>query len=426
MLVTFIVCGVAGFRNAQADDLASSYVGCRLVAEHHADHLYSYSPSDFAAVGEDEPGNAWQDAADEGNFEGFLHPYVQTPLWAYTLKPLCMRTQFHGFAVTFVVLSMFAFAAFLWLVVRFWAPSYDFAGAYALLALGLWFSEPFRYAMMLVQTHILLMLLTVAGLVLAERRRPMAAGLLLALAATVKITPAILVVYWLLTRRYKAAASMAGWSAALMGLTLMTTGPEVLRAYFADLHRISHVLLLSQNNQSFAAWGMGHFYPRSEIAAFHLLPLPDAMRLGSAALMVAMTALGGWIDRNADAPDGRQAHLGAAMGLVAATIFAPIAWTHYSFILIVPIMALIQANQRWRSVGLTLVTVVIGVLNFHPFASNVEAMEVGRLALVRGQFFAGALCLAGLAAVAWVERGGARSRTIAERTQRKDLSGVAA
>lgn len=416
VLALFVASGIARYHNAQGDDLASSYIGCRLIANHQADHLYSFDPTNFAAVGPDEPGNAWQAAADQAGFDSFLHPYVQTPLWAYALQPLCVHTRFPAFEATFAVLAMLCFAALLWLVTHFWAPDYAHPLPLSLLALGLWFSQPFQYAMMLVQTHILLMLLTVASLILAERRRPILAGLLLALAAAVKITPGILLLYWLLTRRNKAAASMIAWSAALAALTILTTGPHVMAAYLADIHRISRILLLSQNNQSFAAWAMGFFYPAKEVSDFHMLQLPTAMRLLSTALMIALTAAGGLIDRRSAPPT----HLGAAMGLVAATIFAPIAWTHYSFILLVPLLVLAQENRTLRSPLVYAAMLGIAALNFRPLATNVEEMSIAPLAILRGQFFAGLLSLCALAFVAWklhaakphAARGGVESRQV--------------
>lgn len=404
VLAVFVFAGIVQYHDAQGDDLASSYIGCRLIASEDADHLYSHDPANFAAVGADEPDNPWQDAADQGGFDGFLHPYVQTPLWAWALQPLCTRTRFAAFETIFSILTMLALAVFLWLAARLWAPDLARPAPLALLAFGLFFAEPFRYAMRLMQTHILLMLLAVAALILAERKRPILAGLCLALAAAVKITPAVLLIYWLFTRRGKAAMSMVLWSAALAVLTLVTTGPDVMRAYLADLHRISNVLLLSQNNQSFAASAMSFFYPRGEIALFHMLPLPPAIRLASSALMVACTAAGGWIDRLMADRGQPAAYLGAAMALLAATLFAPIAWTHYFFILVIPILAIAHANRSLHSRLLYALTALIVILNFRPFSTDVTEMQVGRLAIVRGQFFAGVLAFVALGIVAWRHR----------------------
>ena len=176
ILALFVVCGVVHYWDADGDDLSSSYVGCRLMATGNAAHLYSYDPHDFAAVG---PDPAWQAAADWGSYDAFLHPYVQTPLWAYALRPMC-GGKFAPFEHIFDALAMLSFAACFLLVARSWAPALWSPYAMAVAVLCLWFSEPFRYAMSLMQTHVLFLLLTLASLILAQREKPGWAGLLLA------------------------------------------------------------------------------------------------------------------------------------------------------------------------------------------------------------------------------------------------------
>ena len=394
VLAAFFVCGVARYWNAQGDDLASSYVGCRLVATGNAAHLYDFDPDDFAGVGDNE---TWQAQADFGGFESYLHPYVQTPLWAYVLQPVC-RGSFAGFEHLFAVGMMLSLVGCLWLVAWAWAPTMLNPYAMAVVAVCLWFSEPYRYAMSLMQTHVLFLLMTVAALVLAERRRSGWAGLLLACAAAVKITPAVLVVYWLLTRRAKAAVSMALWSAAIAAVTVLVMGRGLMVTYLEGMQRISRIVLASFNNQSVAAWWMGLRHP-AEVWQFHMLPLSNGLRLACVGLMLAMTVAGGLVDRGAG--EGRPP-LGAMMALLAGTMCAPIAWTHYSILLAVPMMVLWQERRGRRWMGAALAAMV--VLNVWPLAMNEIAVRWGRLTVIRGAFYAEVLCLGVLAAVAWMRR----------------------
>lgn len=406
LLTIFAVVGFVRFRHESGEDLASSYLGCRLLATGHADALYNYDPDSFAGIG---PGDLWQKAAKAGHFTGFIHPYVQTPLWGYGLEPVCMHTSFPVFNQIFLALIMLSFAGSIWLIARYWSPSLFHPLPIALALLCFWFSQPFQYAMFLMQTHALFFLLAIASLILAQRDKPMLAGLLLACAAAVKVTPGFLLIYWLFTRRWKAAISFLLCSAALMVVTVLTAGTHLVSVYFADLHRISRVLLLAENNQSFAAWVMGRFYPFDEVFDSQIFVLPTAVRLGSTLFMVAFTALGGWIDQQRRPADEQGETLrppaGATMALVATTIFAPIAWTHYSVVLVAPIMVLLEEARRLRSWWLAALPAAIAILNFHPLASDVISMDVGDYALLRGQFFAGVLCLAGVSLVVWLRRG---------------------
>ncbi len=406
VLLLFVLAGCVRFRDEGGEDLSSSYVGCRLVATGSTGVLYAHDADNFADVG--DLTGTWERLGKQGGFHGYLHPYVQTPMWAYMLQPLCDHTSFRTFERIFLLLTMLALAGSVWLIARYWTPWLFGPVAIALVLLGLWYSQPFRYAMFLMQTHALFFFLTVAALILAEREWPISAGFLLACAAAVKVTPGIVLVYWLVTRRWRAAGSLVVWSVVLMGLTYLAVGPHLVAEYLADLHRVSRVLLVAQNNQSFAAWWMARFYSPDEVFDITILPLPAAMRIGSMLLTVAFTAFGGYLDWSRErrgVPDGFGAPpIGATMALVAMTIFAPIAWTHYSIILVAPVMVLVQETRELRNWWLAALVAVAVVLNYPPLATDVLHMDIGDYSVIRGQFFAGVLCLVGLGAVGWMTR----------------------
>lgn len=414
LLALFVGLGYTRFTSDNGDDLAASYIGCRLIASDDSAHLYAHDPQDFSDVGDDDE---WQGAADESHFESLLHPYVQTPLWAWSLQPLCTRLYFPAFNHLFTVLALISFAALIWLVARAWAPRLLHPAALIFLAPVFWFSTPFKYSMVLTQTHIFFVLLTVAAIVLAQRGRALTAGTLLALAAAVKLTPAIFLVYWLLTRRYRAAASFVVVSALLLVAARLTAGPALFAEYLATLHRVSNTLLLSLNNQSLAAWWMGHFYPASDVTNLNILPLPASLRLVCTLLMLLSVLAAGLWDRRSSVihrdsaampPSGTplpiHPPLGALFLLVAATLLTPIAWTHYSIVLLPPLMVLLDFALRRRSIVIALAIALILALNLPPLASNVTAYNVGPHAILRSQFFAGILCLITLAAVALTRR----------------------
>lgn len=406
VLAIFVVLGYLCFRDQSSEDLASSYVGCRLIASGHTAELFTFDTDNFADIG---PAPQWHAIAKLGNVFGYLHPYVQTPLWGFGLEPLCMHTQFWQFSRVFLVLVLLCFAASIYLVARFWTPSLLKPLPLIVILLLFGFSQPFRYAMFLMQTHALFFFLAIASLILAEHEQPLAAGLLLACAAAVKITPGFLLLYWLLQRRWKAVGYTILFSAVLAIVTVLSTGPVLFTAYLATLHRISRVLLVAQNNQSFAAWVMGHFFPFDEIFDITIYPLPAVLRLGSSLLMAGFILWGGWIDRAArlrkrahPGPLSSPPPIGAMMALVAVTVFAPICWTHYAVILVAPLMVLWAEGRRLRSPWLLVLVGITTALNFEPIATDVIRMDVGNLALVRGQFYAFVLCLLGVAAAAWL------------------------
>lgn len=419
VLAVFVVLfflGYAAYSHARGDDLSVSYLGCRLVAAGDTQHLYSYDPDTFSDVAPDD--TAWQDQADATGFSGYIHPYVQTPLWAWSLQPLCKHVDFAHFEAVFCGLCLFCFLASTWLIARFWTP--DLLNPFALGVLLLLFSlsEPFRYAMILMQTHILYLLLTIAGLMLADFRRPVLAGALLALAAAVKITPGFLVIYWLLTRRYRAVVSTILCSAVLLFAAIFVTGRPLFTTFLADLHRISEVLLVSANNQSFAAWNMGRYFPNSQLNDLVIHELPRSLGLGSNLLVLLSVVAGGFMDRRATGKARSMSFevrgsrpIGALFAIVGVTVFTPIAWTHYFIVLFPAVMLLLEEwhslsgrlSRRSRT-GLLAVILILCTLNFRPFAGDAMKEVPGLFGTVRPHFYSGVLCLIALAWVAWQHR----------------------
>ena len=405
VLSAFVVFGLVRYAsgNDSGDDLSSSFLGCRLLSEGSAlQHLYASDPKDFSAIG---PDDFWQEAADRGGFVSYMHPYVQTPLWAFLLEPTCERLNFSQFKTMFAVILLLSFALTLWLVARFWAPTFLHPLPLAVVAVALTASQPFQYAMFLMQTHILFVLATVAALILAERERPAMAGLLLAFAAAVKVTPMLMLLYWIIIRRWKAAAYMTGWFALLTAISLFAGGVPLYRIYLEQLGRLSHTLLLSQNNQSLAAWWMTRLYPFDEVQNIDILPLPAALSIISSLALFSCTLAGALLDRRRrmrqELDAGFTPPFGAVAAFLAATLFAPIAWTHYFIVLVIPVMLLWQVRRSLNTWLFWPTFALLILLNFPPLATDVIQGDIGHFAILRGQFFAGVLALVMMLVLAW-------------------------
>jgi hypothetical protein len=370
LYLIFIAYAVIGFRNAPGDDLSSSYVGCGLLAAGRGEHLYDFHPDLFSVV--DTP--AWVSAAADAGFAGVLHPYVQTPLWAWMLQPVCSHMTFGAFAVIFLCIGAVSLAAMIEIVARSWAGNFLRPLPLSFLLLATAISTPFQYAMWLMQTHALFLALTVLALALAERGRAVTPGALLAAACAVKITPGFLLLYWLAGGRFRAAFWFVVFSLVLAAMTVAVAGPDLMLAYVQSMRRVSNVLLVAYNNQSLAAW-LGS---SSEVGDWRMLPLPAALKLTSLAAAIIGVALSGWMSR-------RHAWRGASVGvaLISITICTPIAWTHYFVSLIPAVMVLTNARGVWPLA----IAVAAFVLNARPIAIDPIDPDFGSIAIVRSHFF---------------------------------------
>ena len=156
------------------------------------------------------------------------------------------------------------------------------------------------------------------------------------------------------------------------------------------------MLLVSWNNQSLAALWMAPSYPASEIQVWHSLPLPKAVKLISVLLSLACTIAGGYLDRRASAKNAAAPPYGAAIAILGATMFTPLAWTHYYVVLIFPLILMLGAILEKRSLLLLAIVVLVVGLNFDTQTMGGVLERYRLFPIVRAQFYSGLLCLVGL------------------------------
>jgi alpha-1,2-mannosyltransferase len=142
--------------------------------------------------------------------------------------------------------------------VRLVAPAADHRYALLWTAVAMWI-EPVRTTFNYGQVNIVLAAVLLTAL-LAGRDVP--AGLGVGLAAGIKLVPAVSGLYFLVRRRYAAAAWSAGWFAASVGL-MFVVAPEASRQYWfsllGDASRIGPVgSAINQSLRGALARSLGH------------------------------------------------------------------------------------------------------------------------------------------------------------------------
>jgi hypothetical protein len=388
----FVLFWTLHFARAPRDDLSASYLACRLLSQGGVAHIYDYDPSAF----HQQPSRQWRDAAREAGFTGWLHPYIQIPSWARALAPLCTRLSFDVFGVVLLIASLVAFSAMIELCARAWASKFLSLPWLVPLLLVASAGIPFRYALWLGQTQPIVLALAVAALIAADAKRPRLAGISLGFAAALKLTPGLLVVYWFARRQYRACVWAMLTLAAVAAATLAACGAAALRAYGATLSRLSNMLLVSFNNESFAAfWAYGDRL-RAELYNWHPLPMPRGLELASAALSLSAPLSAGGLSRGRD--NRSRTPAAACLALVGITVFSTTAWTHYYIVLVPALMVLVETRRP----SLIATSVLIALLGVPPFSVDPRDLAISGWAITRAQFFAA--CLTMIALGSWLLR----------------------
>ncbi len=232
-----------------------------------------------------------------------------------------------------------------WLIARAFAIPYSprllFIAAFVLV------SNPVLQQTIQGQLNCVLLLL-ITGIWLADRAgKPWLAGVLLGLAAAVKLLPAVLFLYFLARRQWKSLLAGAGCFVGVMLATATILGVDACRSYVQDvLPQISAWRSLHYN-LSIPGWWNKLFDPGSK--GYAIAPLVfwrSAARLG-----IALSCLGvAWgmfrAATRARSPAARDQAFGVAV--TAMLLVSPVAWEHYAVVLLLPVMILSQGLPSSR------------------------------------------------------------------------------
>ncbi|WP_082574619.1 MULTISPECIES: glycosyltransferase 87 family protein [unclassified Nocardioides] len=197
------------------------------------------------------------------------------------------------------------------------------SAALLLAAVALW-SEPVTTTLLYGQVNLALL-----ALVLWDATRPAESrlrGIGFGLAAAIKVTPALLVVYLLLTGRLRAAAVATATFAATLAVSALVDANATWAYWTRHLFDVSRMGRLENSvNQSVRGWLVRAHHAR-DLPPLELLPVLLVLVAGLACAVLA------------------HRRLGDAWGLPAAAVtgllVSPISWSHH-WVWCVPILALL-------------------------------------------------------------------------------------
>ncbi|MFD0581640.1 glycosyltransferase 87 family protein [Dactylosporangium darangshiense] len=265
---------------------------------------------------------------------GFTYP----PFAAIAMLPMTI-VAWPVAAVALALTSVSGTLLLLWRRFHRWAPT--LAGVILLAA-----AEPWRDTLSLGQINLVLLTLVAVDLLYLVGRHP-AAGILIGVAAGIKLTPAVFIAYLLLARRYRAGFIAAGTALATVGLGWLIA-PGASRAYWTSLvwrtGRVGEIF--SVPNQSLDG-------------ALTRMHAPAAVW---PALVVVILAVWAYRVRRAAAAD--DAWAGLALTGVAMCLISPISWVHHLVWQIPALLVLVdrQADRRHRHWYLLLGAGIYGLM----------------------------------------------------------------
>ncbi len=171
------------------------------------------------------------EAAQADGTRDSVHPFFYPPpfLWSVAWAPSMSLVD--GFDLWFWLneLALLVAVALLWSA---WRPLGPAVGVVLALAVAL--SSGVAYSQELGQANFGVLALIAAALH-QQDRRPWLAGILLGTACMWKMSPALLVAWWLLRRRWVAAGAACGWAVVSSVLTLPLLGIDEQRRFYTEI-----------------------------------------------------------------------------------------------------------------------------------------------------------------------------------------------
>lgn len=288
------------FAETSAPDLMASFVAGRLVAEGQAHLIYPSDGIPFLML----PPLEWRDWLIARGYEGDIFPFIYPPLWAYVMSVLS-GPEPEGLVTLARLLNPLMLWGSLVLAIRVSVPEKHRAPWLLGMALLFLTSLPVLASLSGSQPQILVGFLTVLAIERGISARPLLAGLALALAASIKLYPALYALIWMAQGKWREVMSFATFGLGLATLSVLTMGFELNLQFLHLMSEIAATSLVSSYTASldgaltFAFW-YNDLTPVSSLAAttapaptssWGVMVKPAALRLAEAFAMLTALAL---------------------------------------------------------------------------------------------------------------------------------------
>ncbi|WP_224501980.1 glycosyltransferase family 87 protein [Celeribacter litoreus] len=246
--VAFMAWAFNTFWGGWAPDLSALYI---------AGHAYDIGAPDLVYQPASDPRDnstpiAWKQLLQElGEADQVAYPYLYPPMLAKIAAPLTGLISPRDFFKIFLVAQVTMLASMPWLGWRLAAPKNVSPGLLFLIGYLFLFTSIASYtALVHNQLQITISFLILLTFNLYRRGFLITAGVLLALAASLKLSPAIFGILFLKDRAWKAAVAAVSSGAVFLAVSVSVAGWDMHLAWLSLLDWADHLTIISKINFS--------------------------------------------------------------------------------------------------------------------------------------------------------------------------------
>ncbi|MEM0976034.1 MAG: glycosyltransferase family 87 protein [Pseudomonadota bacterium] len=334
------------------DDLAAYVMAGHIFAEGRFDAIY---PS-VEAARELAPPDYWSNSANLlGRDKPALSPFIYPPLWAAVMGALHPVTTYGALKVIFSGLVTTALIFTAEFTRRLVAP--EVSPLASIWSAGVFIPCTTIGVITLneLQAQAFVAVFTVGAFAFSASRRPAIAGTLLALAASLKLFPALFVLFWIARGSWKEAAYFTAVGATLGCLSIAAGGWDMTYTFLLVTSELSSISVTVVTSLGLTPVLSILEHPDVLQAAFNGTGNPLSALRNTAPLWVSLFTKGilivglgvlVWLSRHATRFDFHTQILPTALFLVPLTL--PLAWTHsYAWALFFPVLLYISTSDRF-------------------------------------------------------------------------------
>ncbi len=364
LIAIFTMLLLPKFLGHWAADLAAVYVAGHMIATGQEALVYAASPGFFGDTPE-----LWKPLVRElGGAGQYAFPYIYPPIWAELLAPLTKILTPQQFFNLFGVIHCAALAGSVWLAAKVARPRTMSLLAFLMIALTVgYLTTPVQAAALFNQPTLITTFLTLLMLERLQAGRPVSAGVALAFAAAIKLTPALFILVFLLDRNWRAlkAFALAGLALALICFAL---SPRLSLEFLALMPEVSAHSTIARVNASLlpalaALAAAAGWVPAIEMQGNAFLLGPDVYALPMwitllPKFLLMLCVLATWRIMAPAAPELRRTGAALLIALILP-LFGPLGWLHYYVLPLLLLPMLAPALPRVVAViGLITLTIV--------------------------------------------------------------------
>ena len=401
--LAFILFSYCFYHARSSADFMALWLAGESLAKGAPNLIYRIDPAYFTML----PPAEWIERLHSRGYRGDVYPYIYPPLWAWLAAKATGVMHYETLRTVAGALNpvlMVATVALAWRVV---APAMSLALYLAIGSICTALSSVGVYALFQDQPQILVAFLTLVAIERAEHGKPYLAGIALALAAAIKLYPALYVILWLASGKRQAAYSFVVTGVVLGGLSVAATGWPLHAQFLHVLGTVADTAVITRLSyawESLAAqtfyWNQTHLIESLPVdpadpgrVYWVVLAKPLALSMLFKGLLVAALAGLARLFHEARCRDERAALWPLAFALLP--LLSPIGWCYYylSAVAFVPILV----SRLGVACGSALIVALI--LGTSPFlslqhtTSAAEAMHDIRLGQGLGTLTISAYCV---------------------------------